>query len=58
MTSKDNTDRPKDTCAQFVVKSFRRAQKHPMGRQMCAYMASTGAKGKADSTLSTSQPVP
>ena len=55
MTSKDNTDRPKDTCAQFVVKSFRRAQEHPMGRQMCAYMAS---KGKADSTLSTSQPVP
>ena len=54
MTSKDNTDRPKDTCAQFVVKSFRRAQEHPMGRQMCAYMASTGAKGKADSTLSTS----
>ena len=36
MTSKDNTDRPKDTCAQFVVKSFRRAQEHPMGRQYYA----------------------
>ena len=47
MTSKDTTDRPKDTCAQFVVKSFRRAQEHPMGRQMCAYMASTGAKGQS-----------